>query len=65
MRMGISEGAFAERLNPLGDHLRFYTRSMLAGLIAEFGFEQVRVRAAGGLPGARRVLLASAVRRRY
>lgn len=65
LRMGLSEAAFARVLDPLSDHLRFYTRPMLARLIGEFGFDQVHVRAAGGLPGARRVLLASAVRSRF
>ena len=36
------------------DHLRFYTRRSLAGLLADFGFGRDRVRGAGGLPGARR-----------
>jgi 2-polyprenyl-6-hydroxyphenyl methylase/3-demethylubiquinone-9 3-methyltransferase len=63
MRLALSAAAFAERLDPLSDHLRFYTARTLAGVLEEFGFEHVRVRAAGGLPGARRLLLASAVRR--
>jgi SAM-dependent methyltransferase len=48
---------------PLGDHLHLYTRRSLSGLLDEFGFGEVAVRLAGGAPGLRRVLLASALRR--
>lgn len=54
-----------EHFDPRADHLRFYTRRTLARLLADFGFEHIDVRAAGGLPGARRVLLASALRSRF
>ena len=47
------------------DHLRFYTRSGLIRLLGEFGFQEVSVRAAAGPPGARRLLLARAVRSRW
>jgi len=57
--------AFARRFDPRSDHLHHYSRATLAALIADFGFEQIAVRGAGGLPGARRVLLASAVRSRF
>jgi ubiquinone/menaquinone biosynthesis C-methylase UbiE len=63
--LALSAGAFAERFDPCGDHLRFYTRGTLAELLASFGFEEVAVRGAGGLPGARRVLLACARRKRF
>lgn len=65
LALALSRRAFAEHFDPLGDHVRFYSRATLARLLGEFGFEQVRVRAAGGAPGARRVLLASAVRSRF
>lgn len=48
--------------DPQGQHLRFYTRRSLAGLLAEFGFDEVEVRRAGGPPGFRRLLLARARR---
>lgn len=47
---------------PLGDHLHLYTRRSLKGVLGEFGFEATDVRAAGGPPLLRRVLLARAVR---
>jgi 2-polyprenyl-3-methyl-5-hydroxy-6-metoxy-1,4-benzoquinol methylase len=63
--MALSRSAFEERFNPRSDHLRFYTRRALVDLYADFGFEDVEVFAVGGLPGARRVLLASGRRSRF
>jgi 2-polyprenyl-3-methyl-5-hydroxy-6-metoxy-1,4-benzoquinol methylase len=59
MRLALSQRAFAEHFDPLGDHLRFYERRTLARLLDEFGFEQVTVRSAG------RLLLAHAIRSRF
>jgi 2-polyprenyl-3-methyl-5-hydroxy-6-metoxy-1,4-benzoquinol methylase len=64
-RLALSRRAFAAHFEPRGDHLRFYNRETLRRLIAEFGFGEVRVRGAGGPPGARRTLLASAIRVRF
>jgi len=66
LRVALSARAFAAHFDPLGDHLRFYTRAGLRGLLEEFGFERVSVRAAGrpSLSG-RPLLLASAVRSRF
>lgn len=47
---------------PFGDHLHLYTRRSLTSALTELGFEQVRVRGAGGPPLARRLLLARAIR---
>ena len=47
---------------PLGDHLHLYTRASLEQLLTEFDFDQIEVRATGGLPLLRRNLLARAVR---
>jgi SAM-dependent methyltransferase len=55
--MGIE--AFSD---PLGDHLHLYTRASLQALLAEFGFDSISVRTAGGPPFLRRLLLARAVR---
>ncbi len=59
----IAPSSFAARFDPLDDHLRHYSRATLRALIASFGFEQLAVRPAGR--GARRLLLARAVRARF
>jgi 2-polyprenyl-3-methyl-5-hydroxy-6-metoxy-1,4-benzoquinol methylase len=69
-RMGLlaaalSRRAFARRFDPCGEHLRFYSRATLTRLIEDFGFQGVSVWGAGGLPGARRLLLVHAVRSRF
>lgn len=61
----FSRRAFAERFDPQGDHLRFYSRATLSRLIEGFGFEAVQVSRRGGPPRARRLLLASAIRSRF
>jgi 2-polyprenyl-3-methyl-5-hydroxy-6-metoxy-1,4-benzoquinol methylase len=61
----LSRRAFARRFDPRGEHLRFYHRDTLTALIEDFGFERVSVRAAGGVLGARRLLLARATRSRF
>ena len=65
LRLALSGRAFDQHFEPRGDHLRFYTRAGLTRLLTDFGFEEVEVRASGGLPGARRLLLAGAVRSRW
>jgi 2-polyprenyl-6-hydroxyphenyl methylase / 3-demethylubiquinone-9 3-methyltransferase len=65
LRLALSRRAFAAHFEPRSDHLRFYSRSSLAELLADFGFEQIEVRGSGGAPGARRTLLARARRMRY
>lgn len=64
-RLALSGRAFARHFDPLGEHLRFYSRDTLAQLLAEFGFEQISVGGAGGPPGARALLLAQATRSRF
>jgi 2-polyprenyl-3-methyl-5-hydroxy-6-metoxy-1,4-benzoquinol methylase len=63
--VGLSAGRFERRFDPRADHVRFYTRRSLVELLADFGFEQIEAREVGGVPGARRVLLAGAVRGRF
>jgi 2-polyprenyl-3-methyl-5-hydroxy-6-metoxy-1,4-benzoquinol methylase len=63
--LALSARRLDEHFDPRSDHLRFYTRRTLTRLLADFGFEQIEVRGAGGIPGARRLLLASAVRARF
>lgn len=53
---------FEAHFDPRGPHLRFYTKRSLRALLSDFGFEQVRVRGAGGPPLLRGMLLASARR---
>jgi ubiquinone/menaquinone biosynthesis C-methylase UbiE len=65
LRLALSSRAFQARFDPCSDHLRFYTRRVLVDLLADFGFDEVAVVGAGGVPGARRVLLAGARRRRF
>ncbi|HTA15408.1 MAG TPA: class I SAM-dependent methyltransferase [Solirubrobacteraceae bacterium] len=65
LRLALSPSAFAAHFDPSSDHLRFYTPRALEGLLADFGFEEVTVVGAGGLPAARRVLLASGRRKRF
>ena len=65
LALALSSRRLDERFDPRGDHLRFYTRRTLERLLADFGFERIRVRAAGGSPGARTTLLASARRSRF
>jgi hypothetical protein len=65
LHCALSARAFEARFDPLSDHLRFYTRRLLAGLLGDFRFQAVQIRAAGGPPLARSVLLASALRSRW
>jgi ubiquinone/menaquinone biosynthesis C-methylase UbiE len=60
----VSRRAFAQRFDPLADHLRFYDRATLSRLIEGFGFHDVRVRSLGRVPG-RRGLWLHAVRSRF
>jgi 2-polyprenyl-3-methyl-5-hydroxy-6-metoxy-1,4-benzoquinol methylase len=65
LALGFSGRAFAAHFDPRSDHLRFYTRTTVVGLLEEFGFERIETRAVGGVPGARPTLLAVARRRRF
>jgi SAM-dependent methyltransferase len=65
LRLGLDRRAFEEHFHPRSDHLRFYTQRALYDLLVDFRFEDVEVRGAGGVPGARTVLLASARRSRF
>ena len=61
-RLAIAVRGVERYSEPLGDHLHLYTRRSLTELLHEFGFAPVSVRAVGGAPGLRRLLLARAVR---
>ena len=61
-RLRLALGGIERFSEPLGDHLHLYTRRSLLGLLEEFGFTSVTVRAVAGPPGLRRLLLARALR---
>jgi SAM-dependent methyltransferase len=65
LAMAVRPRRFDACFDPRSDHLRFYTRRSLALLLGDFGFCEVTVRGAGGVPGARAVLLAYARRARF
>jgi 2-polyprenyl-6-hydroxyphenyl methylase/3-demethylubiquinone-9 3-methyltransferase len=65
LRLALSRRAFAAHFDPRGEHLRFYARETLTELLEDFRFQEVEVRAVGGLPGVRRLLLARAIRARF
>lgn len=53
---------FEAHFDPLGQHLRFFTRRSLVETLRHAGFEPVSVRAWGGVPLLRRGLVARAAR---
>ena len=65
LALALRRGAFEAHFDPRLDHLRFYTRRSLRALLADFRFLDVQVSGLGGVPGARRCLLASARRARF
>lgn len=62
LRAALSGRAFAERFDPLADHLRFYSDPTLRRLLEEFGFQEIEISRASGSPG---LLLCRAVRSRF
>ena len=65
LALGLAPRAFDRHFDPRRDHLRFYTRRTLTLLLSDFRFESVQLSGLGGVPGARRTLLASARRARF
>ena len=61
-RTWIALESFERHYDPLQPILRFYTRRSLATLLAQFGYGDLVLAAAGGLPLFRRTLLARARR---
>ena len=51
---------FDAHFDPLGQHVRFYSRRSLARVLGDFAFEDVHVSRIGGLPGLRQTLVARA-----
>jgi 2-polyprenyl-6-hydroxyphenyl methylase/3-demethylubiquinone-9 3-methyltransferase len=60
LRLALSDRAFDAHFDPRADHLRFYTQRTLRRSLEDCGFGDIEVGEAGGPPGARRLLLASA-----
>jgi 2-polyprenyl-3-methyl-5-hydroxy-6-metoxy-1,4-benzoquinol methylase len=63
--LALSGRRFDAHFDPRSDHLRFYTARTLRALLEDLGFQDIDVRGAAGVPGARRLLLASARRSRF
>jgi ubiquinone/menaquinone biosynthesis C-methylase UbiE len=61
-RLRVALGGIDRFSDPLGDHLHLYTRASLRSLLEDFGFGEISVRAAGGPPLLKRILLARGVR---
>ena len=61
-RLRLAIGGIERYSEPLGDHLHLYTARSLRALLTEFGFDVEQLRAVGGPPLLRRLLLASATR---
>jgi ubiquinone/menaquinone biosynthesis C-methylase UbiE len=61
-RLAILIGGLERYADPLSDHLHLYTRKSLRQLLEEFHFGQIELRAAGGPPLMRRLLLARSMR---
>ncbi len=53
---------FDAHYDPLGQHVRFYTRRSLTRALLATGFEDVELRALGGLPLLRQAIVARAIR---
>ena len=61
-RLRLLLGGVERYCDPVGDHLHLYSERSLRALLRDFGFADITVRAAGGVPLLRRLLLARAVR---
>jgi SAM-dependent methyltransferase len=58
----VALARFDAHFDPLGQHLRFFTRSSLAATLEHAGFESIAARPLGGPPLLRRSLVARALR---
>lgn len=61
-RLRVVLGGVERFSEPLGDHVHLYTKRSLRGVLSEFGFGEIEVRAVEGPPLLRRSLFASAIR---
>jgi SAM-dependent methyltransferase len=58
----IALARFERHFDPLGQHLRFYTRRSLRATLEQFAFDEIRITTFGGPPLLRQALVARAVR---
>jgi SAM-dependent methyltransferase len=58
----IALARWESHLDPLGQHLRFYTRRSLRSMLQAFAFDDVRITTTGGPPLLRQTLIARATR---
>jgi ubiquinone/menaquinone biosynthesis C-methylase UbiE len=61
-RLAMALGGVERYSDPVGDHLHLYTQRSLRRLLEDFDFSDIEIRSRGGVPAARRILLARAVR---
>ena len=59
-RVAIALARFDAHFDPLGQHVRFYSRRSLARVLDAFAFEAVQIEGTGGLPLLRETLVARA-----
>jgi 2-polyprenyl-6-hydroxyphenyl methylase/3-demethylubiquinone-9 3-methyltransferase len=60
--VAIALARFESHFDPLGQHLRFYTRRSLRATLAAFAFDDIRLSTFGGPPLLRQALVARALR---
>jgi SAM-dependent methyltransferase len=58
----IALARWESHLDPLGQHLRFYTRGSLRSTLQAFAFDDIRIATTGGPPLLRQTLIARATR---
>jgi ubiquinone/menaquinone biosynthesis C-methylase UbiE len=58
----LAVARYEAHYDPLGQHVRFYSRRSLAGALAATGFGDVRMGGLGGVPLLRAAIVARAVR---
>ncbi|MGI8922007.1 MAG: class I SAM-dependent methyltransferase [Solirubrobacteraceae bacterium] len=61
-RLKTAAIGFERQFDPRGEQLHHFTRRSLSSLLADFGFEDVRIEAIGGVPLLRSTLLAQGAR---
>ena len=59
-RLLLALARFDDHFDPLGQHVRFYSRRSLARVLDAFAFEDIHITSIGGPPGLRETLVARA-----